>query len=132
MSRCSVKTTSLRRLLVGVEHQAAVVVIALQDAAQLVPLPVGAARAQLARLLFEALQDLDLDFQLFAAARGRRLVENLVFGLLDFVVGCFVEIVDVVVGQHRRLRRRNRTASASSSSSVRRFSSRSRRRLSDW
>src|SRR5205814_2146085 len=55
---------------VGVEHEPALAV-ALQDAAQLVPLAVLVAGTQPAGLFLETLEDLDLGFQLDEAA-GRR------------------------------------------------------------
>jgi hypothetical protein len=73
-----------------------------EQAGQLAPLGIGAAAADSQRLAFEPFQGLDLDAQFGDRARGGGLVENFFLGGGDFVVGRFVQVIDVFAVEGRQ------------------------------
>ena len=92
MSRCSVKTMSLRRVAVHVEHLAVV----LQQAGELLPLLVAAGDAHLVGELLEAGQRDDLGLRAPDGLRRRGLVDDLLLELLELLVGQVVEVFEVL------------------------------------
>ncbi len=76
-----------------------------EEGPQFVPLPIVSAVANAAGLLLEALQDLDLGFQLGDRASRRGLIEDLLFFLLDLAFGRLVEVIQVFKGQVRNILR---------------------------
>jgi hypothetical protein len=73
-----------------------------EQAGQLAPLGIGAAAADCQRLDFQPFQGFDLDAQFGDRAGGGGLVENFFLGGSDFVVGCFVQVINVFAVEGRQ------------------------------
>ena len=69
---------------------------------QFAPLPVIATAAERKRQRLQSLQRSDLRLEFGNRARRGRLIENLLFGRLDFVVGRVLQILNVLGIQFRR------------------------------
>ena len=66
-----------------------------EQARQFAPLGIGSAATNRLGVAFQALQGFDLDAQLSDGACGGRLVEDLLLSDFDFVVGCFLKVLNV-------------------------------------
>src|SRR6202034_3853346 len=79
-----------------------------QEVRQLPPFFVVATAPDRQRQRLKALERRDFRFQFGNRARGRRLIEDGSFGLLDFVFGRVLQVLDIFFVENRRSRRRFR------------------------